>query len=61
MAAVLTALDGVAILHPDQMVLLEYPGVGATIRLGILVREHRLENNTVPPTVPMEQAITADG
>lgn len=50
----MTALDWLALLHPVLMILFVYPVVGATIRLGILVRERRLEINPLPPTVPVE-------
>ena len=50
----MTALDWLALLHPALMILFVYPVVGATIRLGILVRERRLEINPLPPTVPVE-------
>ena len=35
----MTAIDWFALLHPVLVVLFVYPVVGATIRLGILVRE----------------------
>jgi hypothetical protein len=50
----MTALDWLALLHPVLMILFVYPVVGATIRLGILVRERRLQINPLPPTVPVE-------
>jgi hypothetical protein len=50
----MTPLDWLALLHPALMILFVYPVVGATIRLGILVRERRLEINPLPPTVPVE-------
>jgi len=50
----MTALDWLALLHPALMILFVYPVVGATIRLGILVRERRLQINPLPPTVPVE-------
>ena len=34
-------LDWLALLHPVLMILFVYPVVGATIRLGILVRSCR--------------------
>ena len=52
----MTALDWLALLHPVLMILFVYPVVGATIRLGILVRERRLQINPLPPTVPVEHA-----
>jgi hypothetical protein len=52
--AVLTAVDWLQLLHPVLMILFVYPVVGATIRLGILVREKRLEINPIAATVPME-------
>jgi hypothetical protein len=42
------------LLHPALMVLFVYPVVGATIRLGILVRERRLDLNPIAATVPKE-------
>ena len=50
----LTALDWLALLHPALMILFVYPVVGATIRLGILVRERRLDLNPIAATVPVE-------
>ena len=38
------------------MILFVYPVVGATIRLGILARERRLDLNPIAPTVPVEHA-----
>lgn len=52
--AVLTAVDWLQLLHPVLMILFVYPVVGATIRLGILVREKRLEINPIAATVPIE-------
>ena len=50
----MTALDWLALLHPVLMILFVYPVIGATIRLGILVRERRLDINPLPPTVGTE-------
>ena len=50
----MTPLDWLALLHPVLMILFVYPVVGATVRLGILVRERRLQINPLPPTVPVE-------
>jgi hypothetical protein len=50
----MTALDWLALLHPALMILFVYPVVGATIRLGILVRERRLQINPLPPSVGIE-------
>ena len=50
----MAAGDWFALLHPVLMILFVYPVVGATIRLGILVRERRLEINPLPATVPVE-------
>ena len=50
----MSPLDWLALLHPVLMILFVYPVVGATIRLGILVRERRLEINPLPATVPVE-------
>ncbi|MFM7264274.1 MAG: DUF4079 family protein [Cyanobium sp.] len=46
--------DGLLLLHPALMILFVYPVVGATIRLGILVRERRLDLNPIAATVPAE-------
>jgi hypothetical protein len=45
-----------ALLHPVLMILFVYPVVGATIRLGILVREQRLGITQQPALVPVEHA-----
>lgn len=45
-----------ALLHPALMILFVYPVVGATIRLGILVREKRLGITRQPDLVPIEHA-----
>lgn len=50
----LTPAEWLLLLHPVLMILFVYPVVGATIRLGILVRERRLEINPIAPTVPVE-------
>ncbi len=50
----LSARDWLQLLHPVLMVLFVYPVVGATIRLGILVRERRLDLNPIAATVPAE-------
>lgn len=50
----LSAVDWLQLLHPVVMILFVYPVVGATIRLGILVREKRLEINPIAATVPVE-------
>lgn len=50
----MTALDWLALLHPVLMVLFVYPVVGATIRLGILVREKRLGITEQSELVPRE-------
>ena len=44
------------LLHPVLMILFVYPVVGATIRLGILARERRLQINPIAATVPVEHA-----
>lgn len=44
------------LVHPVLMVLFVYPVVGATIRLGILARERRLQINPIAATVPLEHA-----
>lgn len=52
----MTSLDWFALLHPVLMVLFVYPVVGATVRLGILVREKRLGITKQPPKVPAEHS-----
>jgi hypothetical protein len=52
----MTALDWLALLHPVLIILFVYPVVGATIRLGILVREKRLGITRQPDLVPVEHA-----
>jgi hypothetical protein len=47
-------LDWLALLHPVLMILFVYPVVGATIRIGIHVRERRLGIHPLPATVPVE-------
>lgn len=50
----MTPIDWFSLLHPVLMILFVYPVVGATIRLGILVRERRLGINPLPPSVTVE-------
>ncbi|MEB3172029.1 MAG: DUF4079 family protein [Synechococcaceae cyanobacterium] len=50
----LSADDWLLLVHPALMILFVYPVVGATIRLGILVRERRLDLNPIAATVPAE-------
>ena len=52
----MTAIDWFALLHPVLVVLFVYPVVGATIRLGILVRERRLGITQQLPAVNREHA-----
>lgn len=52
--AALTQGEWLLLLHPALMILFVYPVVGATIRLGILVRERRLDLNPIAATVPVE-------
>ena len=52
----LTSLNWLGLVHPVLMILFVYPVVGATIRLGILARERRLDLNPIAPTVPVEHA-----
>jgi hypothetical protein len=56
LVAPLTPLDWLALLHPVLMFLFVYPVVGATIRLGTLARERRLEINPLPASVGVEHA-----
>ena len=44
------------LIHPVLIILFVYPVTGATIRLGILARERRLELNPIADTVPLEHA-----
>ena len=50
----MTPLQWVALVHPVLIILFVYPVIGATIRLGILARERRLEINPIAATVPVE-------
>ena len=50
----MTAIDWFSLLHPVLVILFVYPVVGATIRLGILVREKRLGITKQPAPVPRE-------
>ena len=52
----MSATDWWALLHPALMILFVYPVVGATIHLGILVREKRLGITEQPDRVPFEHA-----
>ena len=52
----MTPIDWLALLHPVLVILFVYPVVGATIRLGILVREKRLGITEQPALVPREHA-----
>ena len=52
----MTLIDWLALLHPVLVILFVYPVVGATIRLGLLVREKRLGITSQPATVPHEHA-----
>ena len=52
----LTVMQWFGLLHPVLIILFVYPVVGATIRLGILARERRLDLNPIAPTVPVEHA-----
>ncbi|MEB3158255.1 MAG: DUF4079 domain-containing protein [Synechococcus sp.] len=52
----LTTMQWLGLVHPVLIILFVYPVVGATIRLGILARERRLELNPIAPTVPVEHA-----
>ena len=54
--SLLTPLSWFGLVHPVLMILFVYPVVGATIRLGILARERRLDLNPIAPTVPVEHA-----
>ena len=52
----LTTHAWLGLVHPVLMILFVYPVVGATIRLGILARERRLNINPIAATVPVEHA-----
>jgi hypothetical protein len=52
----MTPIHWLALLHPVLVILFVYPVVGATIRLGILVREQRLGITQQPAIVPREHA-----
>lgn len=52
----MTAIDWLGLLHPVLIIVFVYPVVGATIRLGILVREKRLGITSQPNLVPVEHA-----
>jgi hypothetical protein len=50
----LAALQWLSLLHPLLMVLFVYPVIGATIRIGIHVRERRLGQYPLPASVGPE-------
>ena len=52
----LTPMQWLGLLHPVLIILFVYPVVGATIRLGTLARERRLQINPLPALVPVERA-----
>ncbi len=52
----LTPMQWLGLLHPVLIILFVYPVVGATIRLGTLARERRLQINPLPASVPVEHA-----
>ncbi|MEB3332873.1 MAG: DUF4079 domain-containing protein [Synechococcaceae cyanobacterium] len=52
----MTPIDWLSLLHPVLVILFVYPVVGATIRLGILVREKRLGITKQPAPVPREHS-----
>jgi len=52
----MTAIDWLGLLHPLLVILFVYPVAGATVRLGILVRERRLGITRQPDLVPVEHA-----
>jgi len=51
-----TAIDWLSLLHPVLVMLFVYPVVGATVRLGILVREQRLGITRQPAKVMAEHS-----
>jgi hypothetical protein len=48
--------DWLSLVHPVMMILFVYPVFGATVRLGTLAREKRLDLNPIADTVPIEHA-----
>jgi hypothetical protein len=52
----MTAINWFSLLHPVLVILFVYPVVGATIRLGLLVRERRLGITYQLAAVPIEHA-----
>lgn len=50
----MTAIDWFSLIHPVLVILFVYPVVGATVRLGILVRERRLGITRQLAAVPQE-------
>ena len=52
----LTPVQWLALAHPVLIILFVYPVIGATIRLGILAGERRLQINPIAATVPVEHA-----
>jgi hypothetical protein len=52
----MSAIDWFALLHPVLVILFVYPLMGATVRLGLLVREKRLGITKQPEPVPQEHA-----
>ncbi|MBM5809735.1 MAG: DUF4079 family protein, partial [Cyanobacteria bacterium M_surface_9_m1_291] len=47
----MTPIDWLAQVHPVLVILFVYPVVGATVRLGLLVREKRLGITQQPAKV----------
>ncbi|UPM49720.1 DUF4079 domain-containing protein [Synechococcus sp. A10-1-5-1] len=52
----MSTIDWFALLHPVLVILFVYPLMGATVRLGLLVREKRLGITKQPEPVPQEHA-----
>ena len=52
----ISPLDWLSLVHLVLMILFVYPVFGATVRLGILAREKRLDLNPIADTVPIEHA-----
>lgn len=52
----MTGIDWLSLVHPALVILFVYPVVGATVHLGILVRERRLGITQQPPRVAAEHS-----
>ncbi|MFM1811573.1 MAG: hypothetical protein RLZZ336_511 [Cyanobacteriota bacterium] len=52
----MTGIDWLALVHPALVILFVYPVIGATVHLGILVRERRLGITQQPARVTAEHS-----